>query len=156
MRALPTPAKLAALFSEVTSTMLDVKFELSDTQVSDVDHLCWRSAVLSIGKDEFVGVALASDQEGCRMLGAKMFRVSLDEVDESMVDDTLRELVNMTGGMVKRALALDALLGLPRILSKAAPSDRPIETWTKLVLRGGGAELVLFVSPPQHADGKPA
>jgi hypothetical protein len=95
-------------------------------------------------------VALASDEKGCAILGARMFQVELPEVDASMIDDTLRELVNMTAGMIKRAIGADMSLGLPRIVSESRPDGPMPASWRRVLLRAadGAVELVLFVSDP--------
>ena len=149
-RAIPPPKELASLLSEVTGTMLGLPFEASEG-AEHIDLLCWRSAVLPIGQGEELQVALASNEAGCAVLGARMFQVELGDVDAAMIDDTLRELVNMTAGMIKRALGADSALGLPRIVSQSRPDGAPLDQWHRVLLqtRDGAVELVLFVSDPQ-------
>ncbi len=148
-RVLPDAKVLASLLSEVTTTMLGIPFVAAEG-AERVELLCWRSAVLPIGADEVLQVALASNEAGCALLGSRMFQVPLAEVDASMIDDTLRELVNMTAGMIKRALGADQSLGLPRIISKTPPDERLSNGWRRVLLRGGdgAVEMVLFVSDP--------
>src|SRR5262245_28238382 len=146
---LPESTILASLLSEVTSTMLGLPFFAAEGE-ERIELLCWRSAILPIGPGEVLQVALASDERGCALLGAKMFQVELADVDASIIDDTLRELVNMTAGMIKRALGADMALGLPRIVSQSRPDGPPLDDWRRVLLRGGeGVEMVLFVSEPQ-------
>ena len=149
-RSIPAAKELAALLSEVTSTMLGMPFEAS-AEAEHIELLCWRSAVLPIGQGEELQVALASNQAGCALLGSRMFQVQLAEVDAGMIDDTLRELVNMTAGMIKRAVGADMALGLPRIVSQSRPDQLACEGWRRVCLRtrDGAVELVLFVSDPQ-------
>jgi hypothetical protein len=140
---------LASLLSEVTSTMLGLPFVAAEGE-ERIELLCWRSAVLPIGQGEMLQVALASDERGCALLGSKMFQIELADVDASIIDDTLRELVNMTAGMIKRALGADMALGLPRIVSQTRPDGPPLTDWRRVLLRGeDGVEMVLFVSEPQ-------
>jgi hypothetical protein len=141
---------LAALLSEVTSTMLGIPFQAAQGD-ERIELLCWRSAVLPISGEECLQVALASNQSGCAILGARMFQVEVAEVDASMIDDTLRELVNMTAGLIKRAIGADAALGLPRIVSESRPDVTMSADWHRVLLRAqnGAVELVLFVSDPR-------
>jgi CheY-specific phosphatase CheX len=63
-----------------------------------------------------VSVGLSSDEPGCAKLAAAMFGCKPEGVDLCMVDDALRELVNMTAGMLKRELMLDQALSVPAII----------------------------------------
>jgi hypothetical protein len=65
-----------------------------------------------------------------------------------MMEDVLRELVNMTAGQIKRVLALDDALGLPKMTTetdvlKAVDSPQSSNT----PLSAGGVKLVLLVGP---------
>lgn len=145
---LPPAGVLAQLVSEVTSTMLGIPFALVEGE-EHIELRCWRSAVLPIGGGAELQVALASDERGCALLGSRMFQVAVADVDPTMIDDTLCELVNMAAGMIKRALGADAALGLPRIVSEAHPPRAPVGGSRLLLRTGDGAvELVLFVSQP--------
>jgi hypothetical protein len=150
--ALPESGILAELLSEVTSTMLGLPFHAAEGD-ERIELLCWRSAVLPIGQGEVLQVALASDERGCALLGSRMFQVALGEVDASIIDDTLRELVNMTAGMIKRALGADMALGLPRIVSESRPYGPP-RGWRRVLLRAAddAVEMVLFVSEPSKEE----
>ena len=143
--ALPESNILASLLSEVTSTMLGIPFHAADGD-ERIELMCWRSAVLPIGQGEVLQVALASDERGCALLGSRMFQIELADVDASIIDDTLRELVNMTAGMIKRALGADMALGRPRIVSQSRPDGPPLTGWRRVLLRAAdGVEMVLFV-----------
>jgi hypothetical protein len=148
-RPLPAAEVLASLLSEVTSTMLGIPFAAAQGD-ERIELLCWRSAILPIGADEVLKVALASDERGCAILGARMFQVGEAEVDAAMIDDALRELVNMTAGLIKRAIGADMTLGLPRIVSESRPDGLLPAGWRRVLLRArdGSVELVLFVSDP--------
>lgn len=127
MKPLPDAQTLATLVSSVTSTMLGISFKPVDSppKVAGV----WRTALLPIPGSRPVVVGLASEMESCKRLSAAMFSCPGDEVDQSMRDDSLRELANMTAGLVKNALGLDALLGLPVIQEGAElPNRKPIES----------------------------
>jgi len=49
-------------------------------------------------------------------LAAAMFGCKSDGVDVGMINDALRELVNMTAGLLKREMALDQALTVPSIV----------------------------------------
>ena len=129
MSAFPSPDSLATMVNSVTTTMMNVKFALAR---GASERAAFRRAVLPIPGTTPVSIALACDEGSCRQLGAKLFCVKPGEVDVGMIEDTLRELANITAGQVKRAMALDQALGLPRILTGS-------ETWISSV---AGSQLV--------------
>ncbi len=114
MIPLPGPVDLAQLVSAVTRPMLNLSFgpDVADRPWAD---LVWRAAVLNIPGEYPLSVGLSSDRAGCEKLCAAMFQVPRDQVDDEMLSDALRELVNMTAGLLKSHLKLDQALGLPRI-----------------------------------------
>lgn len=61
-------------------------------------------------------VAIGADEPGCFALASGLLQMAPSELDPSMVEDSLRELVNMVAGHIKRAMALDLALGLPEIV----------------------------------------
>jgi hypothetical protein len=129
--AFPSPDSLATMVNSVTTTMMNVKFALAG---SSAGRAAFRRAVLPIPGTHPVSVALACDEGSCRQLGAKLFCVKPGEVDVSMIEDTLRELANITAGQVKRAMSLDQALGLPQILPGT-------ESWGTQI---AGSQLVLL------------
>lgn len=123
MSDFPSADKLAAMVNSVTTTMMDIKFRLV-AKPNPIDT--YRRAILPIPGTVPVSVVVASDKPSCEVLGSRMFMVNLKEVDLSMIDDTLRELANITAGQLKRAMSLDQALGLPRIVGAS-------EKWTEAV-----------------------
>jgi hypothetical protein len=74
-----------------------------------------------------------------------MRKCAIDELDLDMVDDALRELVNMTAGQIKRELAPKQLLGLPEIIDcDTAFAANP--DWVHLTLGAGDLVLVLSLA----------
>ena len=136
MSPMPPRDALARAVSHVTSTMLGFAVAPIDRPPAP---LMWRTAALSIPGPQPVSVALSSNESGCAALGAAMFACPYEELDPSMIDDSLCELVNMTAGQIRLLMALDQALGLPRV-GAVVPSD---EGWTHLVLSSGPVELVL-------------
>ena len=75
----------------------------------------WRTVALPIPGARPMTVALSSDRRGCAALAAAMLGMDEDELGVDMIDDFMRELLNMTAGQIKVELSLDQALGLPRI-----------------------------------------
>jgi hypothetical protein len=146
MIALPSPDKLAALVSSVTETMCGLSFSPAGAPQPLSGH--WRTAALSIEGKKPIVVALSADPDSCSAIGAAMFGCPADTIDVGMMEDVLRELVNMTAGQIKRVLALDEALGLPRIVTETdlmKAVDRPQVCNTPL--SAGGVKLVLWIGP---------
>jgi len=134
---------MAALVSGVTETMLGLSFA-PEKNGSPVDSLIWRTAVLPIPGKQPLTVGLSSDENGCKQLSSAMF--GSPTVDQSMMEDSLRELVNMTAGLLKSTMSLDQPLGLPTIVEgkKVPPSPRE-QPGQAVVLRGKEIGLVLWI-----------
>jgi hypothetical protein len=72
--------------------------------------------ILPITGKRHLEVALFSDQESCEALGASLFSMAKEDLDVGMIEDSLRELLNMAAGQIKQTVAPDHVLGLPRII----------------------------------------
>jgi len=157
MSRLPSPEDLAKLVSYVFDVMLTLRCELvgrrpvrdGETARDRLQGLAWRTAVLPIDGTQPLTVALSSDERGCLALGAALFACAQTSVDSEMIDDTLRELVNMIGGQVRSAVAKDHSLGLARIdgsADEAKGHDSGETQHECVVLRAGSFELAVQVS----------
>ncbi|HET6147060.1 MAG TPA: chemotaxis protein CheX [Polyangia bacterium] len=157
MSRLPSPEDLAKLVSYVFDVMLTLRCELvgrrpvrdGETARDRLQGLAWRTAVLPIAGIQPLTVALSSDERGCLALSAALFACAQTSVDQEMIDDTLRELVNMIGGQVRSAVAKDHSLGLARIDGTADRIDGHGLHETQhecVVLRAGSFELAVQVS----------
>lgn len=135
------------MVNSVTTTMMNVKFALAGSPPSNT---AFRRAVLPIPGRVPVSVVVACDQTSCRQLGARLFSVKLDEVDVSMIEDTLRELANITAGQVKRAMSLDQALGLPRIMDGAEAWSSAIEGKQLVHLKAEIGEISIEVLVATH------
>jgi hypothetical protein len=136
---------MAALVSGVTQTMLGLSFA-PDKNGNPTESLVWRTAVLPIPGGQPLTVGLSSDQQGCAQLSAAMFGCAKNTVDQSMMDDSLRELVNMTAGLLKSTMSLDQPLGLPTIMEgKKLPPHPRGDPGHSVVLRGKEIGLVLWI-----------
>jgi hypothetical protein len=124
--------------SRVTTTMLGKKFRPIDP-ATPVER--WRTVLLAIPGARPLTVALASDRAGCAALASAMLGMAADDLDVAMIDDFLRELLNMTAGQIKLELALDQALGLPRVVdSDAMFAGTP---WNHHVLDSDSINLVV-------------
>lgn len=142
--SLPSPEIMAALISGVTRTMMGISFQL----VSAQPRLAFRAALLPIPGSRPLSLVISSDAVSCRALGAAMFCCHASTVDDSMMEDTLRELANITAGHLKRAMALDQALGLPKIIDGNEP---PSIASANALLRAGDVELhVRLVQHPHN------
>jgi hypothetical protein len=104
--------RVARSVSRVTSAMLGRTFRVSAVQAPVV---LWRTVVLPIPGKRPVTVALSSDRSGCAALTSAMLGMDEDDIGVDMIDDFMRELLNMTAGQIKSELSLDQALGLPRV-----------------------------------------
>lgn len=133
--------RLAHSVSRVTTTMLGRSFRVIDP-ATPVDR--WRTVALAIPGARPVTVALSSDRRGCAALTSAMLGMDEDGLDVAMIDDFMRELVNMTAGQIKRDFALDQALGLPRIVDSDATFTAGLP-WAHHVLDSDSISLVISV-----------
>jgi CheY-specific phosphatase CheX len=119
MTNMPDPQTLATLVSNVTETMCGISFEPAK-EVRHIDPAGWRLAILPINGKRRIQVLLSSDRASSLGLGAALLGFPADQLDSSMIDDSLCELLNMAAGQIKRALSVDDALGLPRIVEGEA------------------------------------
>lgn len=121
--------------------MLGRSFRVVDP-TTPVDR--WRTVALAIPGKRPMTVALSSDRRGCAALTSAMLGMDEDGLDVAMIDDFMRELVNMTAGQIKRDFALDQALGLPRIVDSDATFTAALP-WTHHVLDSDSISLVVSV-----------
>jgi hypothetical protein len=140
MSQMPPREALARAVSHVTSTMLGFTVSAVDRPEG---HLMWRTAALSIPGERPVCVALSSNEQGCSALGSALFSCPSNQVDASMIDDSLSELVNMTAGQIRMLMALDQALGLPRVGAGSGTVAVHEQGWHRLVLATGSIEILL-------------
>lgn len=138
------------MVNSVTTTMMNVKFALTGRSAG---RATFRRAVLPIPGSVPVSVVLACDEVSCRALGAKLFCVKPGDVDVSMIEDTLRELANITAGQVKRAMMLDQALGLPRILPGSEAWGAAVSGSQLVHLKAESADIEIEVQIAKHPSG---
>ena len=144
MVTLPPPSVLAGLVTNVTNTMLGLSFAPDDNPADPARLIgasrCCRSPALSRSRSGSrpIRVAAPRSPPACSRQPAA--------VDASMAEDALRELVNMTAGLVKSTLGLDQVLGLPKIYCDGkAPLPMSPDAGTLVVLKATGLGLVLWI-----------
>jgi hypothetical protein len=99
--------------------------------------------MLSIAGAKPLTVALSSDRSGCAALAAAMLMIDEDDLELEMIDDFMRELVNMTAGQIKCELALDQALGMPRCLDEISADL----AWTHHVFSSESISLIVSLAP---------
>jgi CheY-specific phosphatase CheX len=135
------------MVNSVTGTMMNLKFALAKGPTLRAP---FRRAVLPIPGATPVSVVVTSDKQSCEKLGARLFMVSPQSVDTTMMEDTLRELANITAGQVKRAMSLDQALGLPKILTGEESWSAAISKSQCITLRATEADVELEVQITTH------
>lgn len=139
---LPTE-RIATALSRVTTTMIGRTFKPS---LATVPPELWRTAMLSIPGTKPVTVAISSDRQGCAALAAAMLMMDEEELELAMIDDFMRELVNMAAGQIRNDLSLDQALGLPRVID-GEPFFKNSKNWTHHILSSETISMVVSLVP---------
>jgi hypothetical protein len=135
--------RIAKSVSRVTSRMLGLTFQVT---ISTLPVERWRTVALPIPGKRPVTVAMSSDRRGCAALASTMLGMAEDDLGVDMIDDFMRELVNMTAGQIKSELSLDQALGLPKIFDgDSLCASRP--QWAHHVLDAKSISLVVSLLP---------
>ena len=147
MKELPTPEALAKLVSGVTNTMFGMSFSLSEPlkEAPWTNSPAWHTAVLPIGGPRPLTIAVSSDHAGAQALSCAMFSIPLEELEDSMIDDSLSELANIVAGQVKAMMGVNHALGLPRMLA-ASGAQVGHDSWRSATMRSGSAEVHFWVA----------
>ena len=143
----PDDAAMVGIVNNITATMLNLEARLLKAGTVDASSLLHCSAVLPMPGPAPITVGVSSDLAGCQRLGAALFAVDLVDVDNEMVDDTLKELANMVAGQIKGLLDLAQNLGLPRVFNSGefAPTLNE-EVWHHILVGAGEATVLLSLS----------
>lgn len=143
--SLPEPEVLARMINAVTRTMFGITFDVSLGTVP-VPSMCWRVAALTIGGETPMRIAIASDEASSTELGSVIFGCPPASLDESMIEDALRELVNMAGGQIKNVIAPNVELTVPRMINASELLSGTQATSARdVVLRAERLALVLSI-----------
>lgn len=148
MNTLPSPDVLASLVSGVTETIFGMSFSVAASAVTEPwkDDDPWRTVFLPIAGVRPLVVAIAADKAGGQKLCGAMFSCPPTEVDVSMVEDSLRELVNIVAGQIKSVMGLDQALGLPRVLDQKVDRTLDGTSWQSATVRSKDAEVLVWVA----------
>jgi CheY-specific phosphatase CheX len=139
------PNVLAGLVSKVMATSCGINFLPFKEGVSA--PVPWRAASLPINGGIPVAVGITSDERGCLALASGLLQMPASDLDTSMVEDSLRELVNMLAGQVKRAMSLDLALGLPEIVPPTDVARRIDGGQSRsIVVTSGSVALMCWVT----------
>lgn len=136
-----TDEAVAKLVSQVTNTMLGISFAVSQDASGETAQR--RTATIKLSGGRQLTIALAANDVGCAKMGSAMFSVELAEVDGSMKNDSLGELLNMISGQLQRAMSIDSALGLPKVHEAGLAGT---EGWRTVHLRSGDVELHVAMS----------
>lgn len=139
------PEQLTRLVSGVTEAMFKMSFALAGEvgRPPWKNDGTWRTLSLAITGDKSFSVIIASDPEGGKILAGEMFSCPAAEVDPSMMDDALGELVNIIAGQVKNELGPGHLLGLPKVVPSVTMV--PVE-WHCATLQNDGTQTMIWVA----------
>jgi hypothetical protein len=137
-------SEMARIVSQITEPVLGITFTVA-TAPQEAVGTDWKTAALPIDGGFPITVAVAADAACGRQLGATMFAMPAETVDDTMVADALCELVNMTAGLLKSALHIDQALGLPTMRQSQILQQSDGE-WSQHFLRAGQLNLVLAVA----------
>lgn len=138
--------KLAGAISRVTKAMGGLTFA---ADISTMPPPIWRTALLPIPGQRPVTIALSSDRVGCAALATAIAGLPPEDQDLGLIDDLLRELVNMAAGQIKNELSLDAALGLPKVYDgdRLFGNHPDSLVWVHVMLRAGEIQLVVSLAP---------
>lgn len=131
--------RVARSVSRVTTMMIGKTFRVA---VLQTPVALWRTVVLPIPGKRPVTVALSSDRSGCAALASAMLGMDEDDIGVEMIDDFMRELLNMTAGQLKLELSIDQALGLPKVRDGDEVFRHPLE-WVHTVLDSDSIQLVV-------------
>jgi chemotaxis phosphatase CheX-like protein len=148
---------LASLVTSVTATMCDVKFNPWDPMARG-ESLAGKMVLLPLEGERKISIVLAYDVRGGRALASKLFRLAPDQLSSDLIDDAVRELLNMVAGQVSRSLKIDQRLGLPRPTNMAeiAAEGGPGAADSVLLRSEGQADLRLWIfERVEHQVGGP-
>ena len=91
-------------------------------------------------------VAIGADEPGCFAMASGLLQMAPNELDPGMVEDSLREILNMVAGHIKRAMAIDLALGLPEIVPFTEMERRMKAGGQKVAVTTGRVNLTVWVT----------
>lgn len=149
----PDERTLARLVSNVTETVLAIRFAPGHlaAEAGSGHH---RVVLLPIRGRRDIEVALSCDDATAEAYAAAFIGCSVEQLTRPMVDDALRELVNMVAGQIQSELHVDQRLGLPKFISPADLWQSGVSSEDAVVLSATViGNLNLWVMERDHAGG---
>jgi CheY-specific phosphatase CheX len=115
---LPAPQALAKLASAATQMLYGVPIEYGGPCLVDMPGVSdgHTAVVPLIGAPTYI-VSAKANGDGGYALASIMFDCQIEAVDDAMVEDSLRELVNILAGQLKSLIAPTHQMGLPSRLT---------------------------------------
>jgi hypothetical protein len=111
---LPDARTLAALVSKVTDTMCGTSFVPAGDPLARGESLCGTMVLLPLLGERNISIVLACDARAGRALACSLLGSAANQITPDLVDEAVRELLNMIAGQVTAAMHIDQVLGLPR------------------------------------------
>jgi hypothetical protein len=151
VNSLPDATTLAQLVTSVTETMCGITFVPAES--NNPSPHCYRMALLPITGQRRLEVALYSDQASCEALSSSLFSLAKEDIDTSMIEDSLRELLNMAAGQIKQAVAPDHTLGLPKVIGEQdlGENHRRARDTGVLLKTVGPVQLFIWITEAERA-----
>jgi CheY-specific phosphatase CheX len=106
----------------------------------------WRTAALPIKGGTPMTVAIGADETACFAMASGLLQMAPNELDPGMVEDSLREILNMVAGHIKRAMAIDLALGLPEIVPFTEMERRMKAGGQRVAVTTGRVNLTVWVT----------
>ena len=116
------PAALRSLVSKVMQASCGLSFNPAGDEA--ISAKPWRTAALPIKGGTPMTVAIGADETACFAMASGLLQMAPNELDPGMVEDSLREILNMVAGRVLHGLSnsgLRAQIGLPDIGAPKQP-----------------------------------
>jgi hypothetical protein len=159
LASLPDAPTLAALVSGVTRTMCGTNFVPAGDPLARGESLCGTMFLLPLAGERKISIVLACDERAGRALSRALLHIGPDEVTRELIDEAIRELLNMIAGKVTAALRIDQALGLPRRTTLAEICSGGLAMDDTVLLSSQGQinlRLWVFEQGAQHDDAKTA
>jgi chemotaxis protein CheY-P-specific phosphatase CheC len=104
----------------------------------------WLVVFLPIHGVSSLSVVLAANRESAALLASTMFSCDIADVDDSMQNDALCEMLNIVAGQLKSSMGLSHSLGLPSVL-QGTPGNTS-DHWRSATLHGEGVAISVWVA----------
>jgi CheY-specific phosphatase CheX len=138
------PAALRSLVSKVMQASCGLSFNPAGDEA--ISAKPWRTAALPIKGGTPMTVAIGADETACFAMASGLLQMAPNELDPGMVEDSLRELLNMVAGHIKRAMAIDLALGLPEIVPFTEMERRMKGGGQRVAVTTGRVNLTVWVT----------